>query len=198
MKFDFNKILDYFNALEERSRYLVLGGVVLFILLIDLLFLAMPQMGSIADMNNQIKQISDDTHEVLTGRQRLVQLRKNLQDQRLELNSLSTKVRSVQEVPVLLSTISSIANEYGVKIDQLTPETSQQEALTKTPGNKYYALPVVIKARCGYHAFGRFLSKLENQDMYFILNDFIIQSNDKDVHTHLFVLTIKMVLEDKR
>ena len=108
------------------------------------------------------------------------------------------KVRPIQEVPAVLSTISSIANEFGVKIDQMVPEKSQQETLTTAADSKYYALPIVIKARCGYHMFGHFLNKLENENMYFIMKDFIIQNDGPNSNTHLFSLTIKMILVDKR
>ena len=136
--------------------------------------------GAINSLHDQIKKMSEDTQEVLTDRQRVNQLRKNLQMTRLELSSLTARVRPIQEVPVILSTISSIANDNGVKIDQLVPEKAQQETLTKSADSKYYALPIVIKAHCGYHMFGRFLNKLENENLYFIMKDFIIQNDDKD------------------
>ena len=46
--------------------------------------------------------------------------------------------------------------------------------------------------------FGRFLNKLENEDLYFILKDFIIQNDEKDPNTHLFSLTIKIILVDRQ
>ena len=116
---------------------------------------------------------------------------------RVQLNSLSLRVRPIQEVPAILSTISSIAKEYGVIIDQLVPEKSQQEDLTVAADGKYYALPILIKAHCGYHMFGHFLNKLEKEDMAFILKDFIIQNDEKDPHTHLFSLTIKLILVNR-
>ena len=33
--------------------------------------------------------------------------------------------------------------------------------------------------------------------MYFILKDFIIQNDEKDTNTHLFSLTIKIILVDR-
>lgn len=197
MKPDLNKIFEQFNNLNDQARYAVLGGVVLLIILLDVFLLVLPQIGGIADVNGQIKKISDDTQEVLTDRQRIRQLRKNLQDSRDQFNSLGTRVRPIQEVPVILSTISSIANEYGVKIDELAPEKSQQESLKAASADKYYALPVSIKARCGYHMFGHFINKLENEDMYFIMKDFIIQNDGQNTDSHLFALTIKIILVDK-
>jgi Tfp pilus assembly protein PilO len=197
MKLDLSKILEYFNNLNDQARYAILGGVVILVILLDVFLLVLPQIGGIVDINDQIKKMSDDTQQVLTDRQRIGQLRKNLQDERDQVASLSLKVRPLQEVPVILSTISSIANEFSVKIDQLTPEKNQQETLTADADSKYYALPIVIKARCGYHMFGHFLNKMENEDMSFTIRDFIIQNDDKDPNTHLFTLTIKLILVDK-
>jgi len=197
MKPNLSKIVEYFNNLSDQARYAILGAVVFLIILLDVLFLVVPQISGIAGANEQIKKLSEDTQQVLTDRRRINLLKKNLQEARLQSRALSAKVRSIQEVPAILGIISSIANEYGVKIDQLVPEKSQQESLTTSADGKYYALPVVIKARCGYHMFGHFLNKLESQDLYFIMKDFIIQNDEKETNTHVFSLTIKIILVDR-
>ena len=197
MKFDLNKILQSFNNLNEQTRYAVFGGVVFAVILFDVVLLVLPQVWAISDVHKQIKQMSDDTQEVMVDRQRVGQLRKNLQMTRDEFSALSAKVRPVQDIPAILGTISSIANDNGVKIDQLVPEKSLQETLTAAADGKYYALPVVIKAHCGYHMFGRFLNKLENENLFFIMKDFIIQNDGKDTNSHLFSMTIKIILVDQ-
>jgi len=195
MKLDLNKILEYFNNLNDKARYGILGGVVFIIILIDVFLLFLPQLNSITSINDQITKMTADTEQVLTDRQRIGQLRKNLEANRLELKELSGKVRPIQEVPAILETISSIANEYGIKLDELVPEKDKQEALSSPKDlTKYYALPVVIKARGGYHMFGHFLNKMENDDLYFIMKDFIIQNDAKNPNTHSFSLTIKLIL----
>jgi Tfp pilus assembly protein PilO len=197
MKPDLNKILDSFNKLNDQARYGILAGVVLLVILLDVFLLFLPQLGSINDNNDQIKQITEDTQQVLTDKQRINLLKKYLKADRDDLNLLSMKVRPIQEVPAILSTISSIANEYGVKIDQLVPEKNRQEALTTASDDKYFALPVVIRAHSGYHMFGRFLNKLEDEDLYFIMKDFIVQNDEKDTRIHSFNLTINIILVDR-
>jgi len=197
MKFDFSKILAHFNNLNDQARYGILGGVVFLVILLDVFFLVLPQIGGIADINDKITKLSADTQQVLADKERINQLRQNLDDGRLQLRALSVKVRSIQEVPAILSTISSIANEYGVKIEQLVPEKDDQETLSADAQDKYYALPIVLKAHSGYHAFGRFLNKLENENLYFIVKDFIIQNDDKDANARSFSLTIKIILVDR-
>ena len=175
-------------------RYLMLAAVVLLIILLDVFLLALPQWASINDMSDQSTKLTQDTQQVLVDRQRINLLKKNLKLNSLQLKALSDKVRSVSEVPGILATISSIANEYGVKIDQLAPDKSHQETLKTPASEKYYALPVLIRARCGYHMFGRFLNKLEKENFYFIMKDFIIQSDEANPHIHSFSLTIKLIL----
>ena len=197
MNLDLKKIIESFNSLNDQTRYAIFGSVVFLIFLLDVIFLALPQMGGITDINDQIKKLSEDTQQVEVDKQRIVLLKKNLEESRVQLNSLSNKVRPIQEVPAILGTISSIANQYGVKIDQLVPEKNLQESLTGTPDGKYYALPVEIKIRCGYHKFGYFLNKLENADLFFVMKDFIIQNDEKNPNIQQFSMTIKIILVDK-
>ena len=195
MKPDLNKIIEQFNKLNDQSRYGILGWVVALILLLDAFLLVWPQFASISDINGQIKKISEDTQQVLTDRARLGSLKKGLQEARNSLSLLNLKVRPIQEVPSILSTISSFARDYNVKIDQLIPEYAQVETLT-AGGGKYYTLPVLIKARCGYHHFGLFLNKMENGEMSFIMKDFIVQNDESSFNTRSITLTIKLVLAD--
>ncbi len=192
-----NKLVEKFNALNDQARYGILAGVVLLVLVLDIIFLVVPQLGGIAALEDQMKKLAADMAQVQTDKSRIDQLRKGLQDTQAGFNTLDAKVRSVQEVPAILSTISSIANQYGVKIEQLTPAQNQQEVLTSSPNAKYYALPIVIRAYCGYHMFGRFLSKLESEDLYFIVKDFVIENEGKTPNTHLFSVTIKMILVER-
>ncbi len=196
MKFDLTKILELYNNLNDKMRYGIFAGVVFLVILLDLFLVALPQLGSITSMNDQIKKMSDDTHEVIVDKQRIGLLRKNLQESRNKASALSIKVRPIQEVPAILSAISSDAKEFGVKIDQLTPEYNQVETLNTVGDTKYYALPVLIRAHCGYHNLGHFLNEMENGDMFFMMKDFIIQNTDKTTSVHSIDMTIKIVLLD--
>jgi len=198
MKIDLTKILEYFNNLNDQMRYGIFAGAVILIIALDVFFLVLPQIAGIADVNDRIKKMSESTQQVLVDRQRINQLKKNLQLMRNGLNALSIKIRPVQEVPAILSTISSIAKEYGVKIDQLIPEYKLLKALNSDADSKYYSLPVLIKAVSGYHNFGHFLNKVENEDLSFIMKDFIIQNEGKAANPHLFSMTIKIILVERK
>ena len=197
MKFDIKIIVDSFNKLNDQTRYSIFAGVVILILALDLSLLVMPQTVGIGNVFDKINTLSSDTQEVITDKQRISQLRKNDQDLRLQLKALNNRVRNIQDVPIILGMISSIANDNNVKIDQLLPEKPVQIAIKGIKNSQYYAVPIMIKARCGYHMFGRFMNKLENDDFYFIVNDMIIQNGDKDTNVHLFSMTINLILMDR-
>jgi len=190
------QIIEYFNKLNDQVRYAILVFVIFLIILGDIVFLILPQMNSIATTNDQIKQLTDDTGQGASYKQRIRQLKKGLAQEKDDLSALNVKIRTIQEIPSILSNISSIANEYGIKIDQLVPERSLQEVLTSTSDTNYYALPIVMRAHGGYHMFGRFLNKLESQNMYVIMKDFIVQNDESASNSRLFSLTIKIILLD--
>ena len=54
------------------------------------------------------------------------------------------KVKSRDEVPIILEHIASIAGETGVKIDQIIPDSLGQELLTENNQRKYFDLPIYI------------------------------------------------------
>jgi Tfp pilus assembly protein PilO len=194
---DPKKILERYNKLSDQTRYCVLVGAIFLIILLDILLLVLPQISSIADVNAQIKKLSEDTRQVTADRVRIKLLKTGLEETRSHLDTLSGKVRSLQGLPAILGIISSAANENGVLIEELVPEKSMQESLTKAPEGQYYALPVVLRVRCAYHRFGRFLNELENGQMYFAMKDFVIQHDGKDPNTHTFSLTINLILMEK-
>jgi len=197
MKPDLSNIIESFNKLNDQARYGILAGVAVFVILLDVFLGIMPQMGAISQIDDQINQTTVQIQQEMDDRLKVNLIKKNLEKTRVQLSQLSIKVRPAQEVPSILETISNVANDNGVKIDQLAPDKAHQESLDSSSENKYYALPVVIKARCGYHMFGRFLNKLEDENIYFIVKDFIVQNDGKDPRMHLFTLTIKIILVDK-
>lgn len=197
MSLDPKRLLDRYNKLSDQTRYCALVGAIFLVILLDIILLVLPQISSIADVDAQVKKLEEDTRQVSADKMRTSLLKANLQDTRDRLERLNAKVRMLQEVPAILGIISSAANENGVLIEGLVPAKSMQETLVRAPEGQYYALPVVIRARGGYHKFGKFLSDLENGDLYFSIKDFAVQHDGKNPATHTFSLTIKLILLEK-
>jgi len=67
-------------------------------------------------------------------------------------------------VKVALRTQQIIANETGVKIDQIMPDSLDQALLAENNQLKYFDMPIYLEARSSYHNLGRFLSKIGRKD----------------------------------
>ena len=66
-----------------------------------------------------------------------------------------------------------------------------------SPEGNFYAIPIVLLAHGGYHAWGHFLNYLETTNLYFSLSDLRIEVDTKDRNNRLITATLKVILTDK-
>lgn len=192
-----DKIIEGYNGLEVKFRYGIFGGLLLMVFALDYFSVMAFQLDYLKKSDEEIKTLVQEIGQVKADKLFIAQMKKSLDVPRRQLVAMSEKVRSVQAVPIVLEEISRLANEFGVKIDQLTPQKDAQELLITAPEGKYYALPIVIQARSGYHMFGHFLNRLERQDLYFSVRDLRIEADEKDPNNQLISMVIKVILVDK-
>lgn len=197
MKVTVDSLITKFNGLDIKARYAIFATALLVVFAVDYALIMNFQLQFIGRSNEEIKTLSGDTARVQADKQRIDQMRKGLESSRTQLQAMNVKIRSMQEVPLILDDISRLANEVGIKIDQLIPRKEDQEKLISSPEGDFYALPIVISARGGYHPWGRFLSRLEAANLYFSLSELRIDADEKDKNNHLITATLKVILGDK-
>ena len=115
----------------------------------------------------------------------------NLKD---KVSVLGDKIRSKEEVPIILERISELANKYHIRVDQIMPMFDDQELIMKGKEGKYFSLPIMIDARSNYHDFGRFLTDVENSDISLTVEKFSILANAQDTLKHTVKLTLQAVV----
>ncbi len=196
MKISIQNVMRGINRADIKVRYGIFAGILLAAFALDYFLLMGPQIRSLKGLEEAVKTASADVERVSNDLQRTRQLKDGLNSSRAELEAMSLKVRSLQEVPVILEEISRTANQFNVKIDQVKPLPESQETLISAPEGKYYALPIVIQARSGYHMFGHFLSTLESGHLFFTIRDWHMQA-DQDAKGLLVQATLKVVLTQK-
>jgi Tfp pilus assembly protein PilO len=86
-----------------------------------------------------------------------------------------------------------VASETGIKIDQIMPDMLGQELLTENNQRKYYDLPIYMEARGSYHDFGRFLGKMEQNDISLRVGAFSIVATN-DTGSHAIKITFKATI----
>ncbi len=197
MKINVQDIIRRINRADIKVRYGIFAGILLAAFALDCFLLMGPQIRSLKGLGEAIKTTSADVQRVSNDLQRIQQIKDGLNSSRTELEAMSLKVRSLQEVPVILEEISRTANQFHVKIDKVKPLPESQEALISAPEGKYYALPIVIQAVCGYHMFGHFLNTLESGHLFFILRDWHMEAGPEAGKGLLVQATLKMILIQK-
>ena len=197
MKINAQNIIRGINGADIRVRYGIFAGILLAAFALDYFLLMGPQIRSLKGLGKATKTTSADVQRVSNDLQRIQQIKDGLNSSRADLEAMSLKVRSLQEVPVILEEISRTANQFNVKIDQVKPLPESQETLISAPEGKYYALPIVIQARSGYHMFGRFLNTLESGHLFFTLRDWHMEAGPEVGKGLLVQATLKVILMEK-
>jgi Tfp pilus assembly protein PilO len=197
MKIDISdKISLLFDKIDGNNRYYVFVGFLVFVFLLDYFFLMSPQLASLRKINPEIRTISDEINQTKGNMQKLDEYRKNLEQLSKKFDEANLRVKSRTEIPFILEHIASVASKTGVKIDQIMPDTLDQELLTENSQRKYYDLPIYMEARSGYHDLGRFLNSLTEDNISLRVGAFTIVATS-DTRYHLVKLTFKAtVFED--
>lgn len=194
MNFKFDIVLDRLKKLDPKYHYYLLGGVLLLVFLADYFLLLRPLLGSLNKLSSQTAELRHNIEDAKTDIARIGQNRDQLEKIRNQVNEVKVKIRSAQEVPLILEDISRIASENGVKIDQLMPLKDQKVLLAKQKDVEYYALPIMVQARSPYHELGRWLAQLESEKVFYGIGNLSIMTNPKDTMRHQVQITLKAAI----
>jgi len=186
----FEKLSPFLDKLGGKGRYYIFGVFLLLIFVLDYIFLMRPQFTALNKINPEIKVVSDQISKAKEDMTKLDSYKKDLQNMSSKFAEAKVSVRSRDEVPVILEQIAYMASDTGVRIDQIMPDSLEQELLTENNQVKYFDLPIYLEARCGYHNLGRFLNKLDTVDISLRVGALtIVTTNDQ--RYHMVKLTLK-------
>lgn len=192
------KINQMVNKVNEKNPYylllLVLAGLLIGLYLLPIQF----QVATLQTLIPKVRDLGQDIQNSQNNIQRLPQYQKELIQLKLKLTSVSRKIRTKEELPVLLETISRIAGRTNLKLEQVMPHASVQQPVLENADGKYFAIPIMVEAKSGYHDFGRFLNQLELEGIFSDLTDFAITSEAGDQNRHSIRMTLKCLLLEKK
>jgi Tfp pilus assembly protein PilO len=192
--FDLQQLLGKLKALPPNYLFMVLGFVVVLVVAVDVFLIARPQVASIMALDAKAKQLKVDIEELSGNKQRLPKFRVNLDDNRRQMNDFQAMVHKEDAIPSVLKTISTLANEYGVKIDQLVPQKSDDIILVQNEDGKYRSLSILVRARAGYHDLGRFLNRLQQEHVFWQLEAIDIAADEQQMGRHLVKMQMKILI----
>ena len=172
-----------------QDRPIIINGLILFLIIVFYLGLF---------LRPKIKEIFHLLPEVSRLKTAIVNTEKewasidSLKKQVLQLNEkidyYEKRLPSEKEIPAVLKYLSEAAKKMNVKIIEIRP--IEQKKNKSVPTSLYYKVPIFLKAECGYHQLGRFLSRLEMADRFMKISDIEIAANPRKTNTHNVQLTV--------
>ena len=187
------QISSVLSKVDGKNRYYVFLGILVAVFLLDYFLLMSPQLSALRKINPEISAVSENIKKAKEDIKNLNTYRADLEEISKRFDEANLKVKSRDEVSSILEYIAYIASETGVKIDQIMPESLGQELLTENNQRKYFDLPIYMEARSSYHNFGRFLNKIEQNDISLRVGTFsIVVTND--TRYHAITLTFKATI----
>lgn len=181
------------SKMDGKNRYYVFIGILVAVFLLDFFLLMNPQLGALRKISPEIKALSENIRKGKEDIERLNTYRASLEDISQKFSEANLKVKSRNEVSLILEHIAYVASETGVKIDQIMPDILGQELLAENDQRKYYDLPIYMEARSSYHDFGRFLEKIEQNDVSLRVGAFSVVATN-DTRSHALKLTFKATI----
>ncbi len=192
-----DNILSQLPKVDEKNRNFLLGGVLIVIFLLDYFLVMSPQLKTLRTLNPKISSLATDIKTAKEDIKKINQYRQEIAKLNEQQEKANRRVITNEEVNWVLESISRMANDEHVKIDQIMPLKGSETVLLTNKDGKYYSLPIMVNARCGYHDLGRFLNKVERGDVFLSINDFSFAASGDDTSRHVAKLTFKAVVFEK-
>jgi type IV pilus assembly protein PilO len=198
MKFIKPLNIDFKDKRTSQQLILVIvGGLGFFILYVNLLF--KPTMAGLSEVSPKEQKLRGKITMVQKWMKGKPEAEKQLAALHEKMISYETILSSEEEIPSLLEELSAMAKESGVRIIGIRPQAAI------VPGGEagtdsYEEIPVSIKAKCGYHQLGRFISRLESAKRLLVIEQINIASNPRTSRSHdvqLLVSTFLVAAEEE-
>ncbi|NTV29389.1 MAG: type 4a pilus biogenesis protein PilO [Candidatus Omnitrophica bacterium] len=185
------------KAMDPKVLYVLFGVGIVVLLVIDFFVLLSPQISGLMAQNKKNTELQAQIGKLQEDKQHISQFQKGLADMKTKAADFDRMVYSKDDVPVALKNISTLANEYGVKIDQLVPQRQSEEQLVKNEEGVYKSMAIFVGARSGYHEFGRFLNGMEKGNMFWRLDELVFSADDMNPQKHIIKMVIRILVLEK-
>ncbi len=187
------RVSEIISKIDEKNRHYLLIGALLFIFLLDYFILMRPQLVTLTKINPEIKLLSQDIEKAREDIGKLGFYQAEVKRLESQLAQTSQKIKSREEVSIILEQVSRLANQNNIRIDQIMPFIEEQKVLLEDKKRTYYALPILVQAKAGYHDFGRFLNQLEKDELFLYVTSFSITPGE-DVRAHALKINLQAIV----
>ncbi|MFH1655607.1 MAG: type 4a pilus biogenesis protein PilO [Candidatus Omnitrophota bacterium] len=192
------KNIDFKDFDFQKYSKKIIAIAVTLIILLDFFLIMKPQVRWAKDLNRKNKELKTYIDLTLTNFEAIAQLQERLQGSKEGVEDIEKRVPSEEDIPLILEDISTASNDTMIKIFQMKPMRQKKEEMLKSALGQYYRIPISIDAKGSYHSFGKFLSTLENSEIFMSVDYLEINPSAKDLRRHNISLTINTFIFKKK
>lgn len=185
------------KSLDPRILYVIFGLVILLLVVADFLLILRPQISGLLSQNKKNGELKAQIEKLQDDKKHVSQFEKGLADMKSKMVDFDRMVYAKEDVPMALNNVSTLANEYGVQIDQLAPQRQGEDQLVKNDEGVYKSIAIFIEARSGYHEFGRFINRMEKDNMFWKLDELVFLSDKINTHKHIVKMVMRILVLEK-
>ena len=187
------------QKINEKNPYYVIIAALVVVLVVDYFLLMQFQFSNLRSLNPKLHTLEQELKTTRNNIKEMNAFQNQIKLLNVKGQDINSQIKSKEEIPLILENISRLASKYGVVIDEIVPNTTNEEIIMKNNDGQYLSIPVKVLAYSGYHNLGRFLNQLENEEKFFTISDFSITGNSQDTVHHVISLTLRaLVFEGNR
>ena len=196
----------------QKMAAIGIGAAVFVFVLIQ--FVTVPSVRRAAELKKDIIKLKESTKKSQVLIANAPQMQSRLVVLQQKLKNYQTALPTRSDMPNILQSISGMAAESRVKLLKIEPLRSEkQEApaakpstakqqgkqdLTKAAQPIYMEIPIQIESKCGYHALGEFINRIETAANVMSVADIDIERDPDDMFNHdARLLIIAYVLREE-
>ena len=183
--FDVKKI----QELLSNKAVTQLAGVIL-IAILYLFFIFFPKAKVVLKNFSQAGELKAKIVKIESAWAQRTQIEQKIAQTNEKIHYYEKELPGKKEIPQVLRYLSDSARKLNVKITEIKP-AEEDEGIAEE-NLIYSSVPISLKAECGYHELGRFVSELESADRFVKIGDIKILTNpynENRHHVRLMVIT---------
>ncbi len=192
-----DKIIELLENMDDRSRYMLFGGILFCLLSVYYLFFLQPHVNGLIELSSKIKSKSDEIRQAKVNIRNVELYKKNLESLQETFKQETSGIKAKEDLHLVTEYISMVAEDNNVRIERITGDSNTTEVLLEAGGKRYFSIPILIQASAGYHDFGRFLAKIEGGDMLLKIDSFSITAGNDKSERHNIILTLFAVVYEE-
>ena len=175
--------LNNFNIKDPKKKQtLIIVGIIILIVL-DMFTLLGWQMRSIFSLYGTANEKKLTLQNLESDTARLQPYQRQTQELEESGKVLEVTIKNDDDMLFLIKNISSIAKENEIKIMQIDPRRTLEDARVFEFGEAVYSeVEIDMSAKTSFHRLGKFLSQIESGNIFYRVVFLEIETDNKDIY----------------